>query len=99
MLSFFYLFGFQVCRELISTGESTYATSWYHRYSTSLYTEATTANRKTSRTGEVDKDALVSKRDSFLSDGSGQVGSTPDLWAADEDSGGVFHCLQWNLDD
>ena len=88
----------QVCRELISSnsgGESTYATSWYHRYSTSLYTEAT----KTNRAGEVDKDALVSKRDSFLSDGSGQVGSTPDLWATDEDSGGVFHCLQWNLED
>ena len=76
--------------------ESPYATSWYHRYATSRYTEA--AAKAVDRTGEVNKDALISKRDSFLT--SDQSGCGPDLWTGDDDDGGgVFHCLQWNLDD
>ena len=89
----------QVCRELVSSNlsdESTYATSWYHRYSTSRYTEA--AANAADGTGEVNKDVLISKRDSFLT--SDQSGGGPDLWGDDDGGGGgVFHCLQWNLDE
>ena len=80
--------------------ESTYSTSWYHRYSTSRYTEAA-ALATENRTGDLNKDSLISKRDSFLTSGvSDRSGRGPDLWTGgDDDDGGVFHCLQWTLDD
>ena len=49
---------------------------------------------------QVDKDALVSKKDSFLTSGIDQ-GDGTNIWADDGDGDycSVFHSLQWNIEE